>query len=74
VTINRLRGEVMDKITTVGLDLAKQVMAVHAVDSDGRMVTRKVVRRDQLLRWMATLPGAWWRWKRAVGRTIGRGN
>ena len=46
----------MEKITTVGLDLAKQVMAVHAVDSDGRMVTRKVVRRDALLRWMATLP------------------
>ncbi len=46
----------MDKITTVGLDLAKQVMAVHAVDADGRMVARKVVRRDALLRWMVTLP------------------
>jgi transposase len=46
----------MEKITTVGLDLAKQVMAAHAVDSDGRIVTRKVVRRDQLLRWTATLP------------------
>ena len=46
----------MEKITTVGLDLAKQVMAAHAVDSGGRMVTRKVVRRDQLLRWTATLP------------------
>ena len=31
-------------------------MAVHAVDSDGRMVTRKVVRRDALLRWMANCP------------------
>ena len=46
----------MDKITTVGLDLAKQVMAVHAVGAEGRMVLRKVLRRDQLLRWMATLP------------------
>ena len=34
----------MEKITTVGLDLAKQVMSVHAVDGDGRMVTRKLLR------------------------------
>src|ERR1700694_3533891 len=46
----------MEKITTVGLDLAKQVMAVHAVDAEGRMVMRKVLRREQLLHWMATLP------------------
>jgi transposase len=45
----------MEKITTVGLDLAKQVMAVHAVSPDGRMVLRKVVRRDQLLAWSAAL-------------------
>ena len=45
----------MDKITTVGVDLAKQVMAVHAADAAGRMVMRKVLRRDQLLRWTATL-------------------
>jgi len=45
----------MEKITTVGLDLAKQVMSVHAVDGDGRMVTRKLLRREQLLRWTATL-------------------
>jgi transposase len=47
----------MEEITTVGLDLAKQVIAVHAVDADRRMVTRKVLRREQLLRWTATLPG-----------------
>jgi transposase len=46
----------MEKITTVGLDLAKQVMAVHAVDREGRMAMRKVLRRDQLLRWTAALP------------------
>jgi transposase len=46
----------MEKITTVGLDLAKQVMSVHAVDVDGRMVARKELRRDQVLRWTATLP------------------
>jgi transposase len=46
----------MDKITTVGLDLAKQVMAAHGVGADGRMVLRKVLRRDQLLGWSAALP------------------
>jgi transposase len=45
----------MDKITTVGLDLAKQVMAVHAVGPEGRTVMRKVLRRDQLLGWSAAL-------------------
>jgi transposase len=45
----------MDKITTVGVDLAKQVMAVHGVGAQGGMVVRKVLRRDQLLRWTATL-------------------
>jgi transposase len=46
----------MEKITTVGIDLAKQVMAVCAMDAQGRMVMRKVLRRDQVLRWTATLP------------------
>ncbi len=45
----------MDKITTVGLDLAKQMMAVHGVDATGQMVMRKVLRRDQVLTWSATL-------------------
>ena len=46
----------MEKITTVGLDLAKQVMAVCAMDAEGRIVMRKVLRRDQLLRWTGALP------------------
>ena len=45
----------MEKITTVGLDLAKQVMAVHGVGAEGRMVVRKVLRRDQLLGWAASV-------------------
>ena len=46
----------MDKSTTVGLDLAKQVTAVHAVAADGRTVMRKTLRRDQLLPWLSKLP------------------
>lgn len=48
----------MEKITTVGIDLAKQVMAVCGMDAEGRVVLRKVVRRDQLLRWAAALPSS----------------
>jgi hypothetical protein len=39
----------MAKITAVGLDLAKQVIAVHAVDARGILVMRRVLRRDALL-------------------------
>ena len=46
----------MDKITTVGLDLAKQVMAVHGMDRRGSRVVRKVLRRDAVLAWTAALP------------------
>jgi transposase len=46
----------MDKITTVGLDLAKQVISVHVVDARGMLVMRKVLRRDALLVWSAALP------------------
>jgi len=37
------------QITTVGLDIAKNVFQIHGVDGDGRVVLRKKVRRDKLL-------------------------
>ena len=46
----------MDKITTVGIDLAKRVFALHAVDGTGRVVIRKTVRREQLMQTIAALP------------------
>ncbi len=33
------------EITTIGLDLAKSVFQLHAVDADGAVVWRKKVRR-----------------------------
>jgi transposase len=36
------------EITTVGLDLAKHVFQVHAVDAEGRVVVRKALRRAQM--------------------------
>src|SRR5262249_28629004 len=48
-------GEVMEKITTVGIDLAKTVFTVHGVDAAGRTVLRKTVRRDKLMELIASL-------------------
>ena len=39
----------MEQITTMGIDLAKSVFALHGVDSAGREVLRRTVRRDQLV-------------------------
>jgi transposase len=48
-------GEVMEKITTVGIDLAKSVFSLHGVDGAGRVVLRRAVRRDQLVEVVAGL-------------------
>jgi hypothetical protein len=37
----------MNEITTVGLDLAKNVFQVHGVDAEGTTVLRKQLRRAQ---------------------------
>src|SRR5438876_2953049 len=50
------RGEVMEKITTAGIDLAKRVFALHGVDGAGRVGLRKTVRREQLMPTVAALP------------------
>jgi transposase len=54
-------GEVMNNVTTVGIDLAKNVFSVHGVDASGREVLRRTVRREQraplVARWPACLIG-----------------
>jgi hypothetical protein len=42
------RGSPMSDVTTVGIDLAKQVFSLHGVDGAGREVLRRTVRREQL--------------------------
>ena len=49
-------GEVMSDVTTVGIDLAKNVFSVHGVDAAGRVVLRRTVRREQLLPLVAQWP------------------
>jgi transposase len=46
----------MKEVTTVGVDLAKSVFALHGVDAAGRTVLRKTVRRGKLMELIAELP------------------
>lgn len=57
----------MEQITTVGIDLAKRVFALHGIDRNGHVVLRRTVRRDQLLELVASLP------KCVVGMEAGSG-
>jgi transposase len=45
----------MEQVTTVGIDLAKRVFAVHGVGASGCVVLRQIVRREQLMEVMASL-------------------
>ncbi|MBC8287995.1 MAG: IS110 family transposase [Nitrospinae bacterium] len=45
----------MKKITTIGIDLAKNVFHLHGVDEHGKVVLRKKLMRDQVLPFLATL-------------------
>jgi len=44
------------EITTIGLDLAKNVFQVHGVNERGRAVVRKQLKRDQVAPFFANLP------------------
>jgi hypothetical protein len=44
------------KITTVGIDLAKNLFAVHGINEHGRAVLKKVLKRDQIAAFFANLP------------------
>lgn len=46
----------MSEITTVGVDLAKNVFQAHGADASGRTVLRKKLRRDQVLAFFSKLP------------------
>jgi hypothetical protein len=43
------------EITTVGIDLAKSIFQVHAVDAAGQVVVRKALRRAQVVPFFAKL-------------------
>ena len=45
----------MSKITMIGVDLAKHVFHIHAVDALGRCVLRRQLKRGQVLAFFARL-------------------
>jgi len=44
------------EISTIGLDLAKNVFQIHGVDAKGKAVVRKALRRSQILPFFEKLP------------------
>src|SRR5580700_8410193 len=44
------------QITTIGLDIAKNVFQVHGIDAAENVVVRKQLRRGQVLKFFAALP------------------
>jgi transposase len=46
----------MGEITTVGLDLAKNVFQVHAIDGEGKVVIRRRLRRREVMPFFEQLP------------------
>ena len=46
----------MKEVSTIGLDIAKNVFQVHGVDGAGAVVIRRALRRSQVLAWFAKLP------------------
>jgi transposase len=61
INLKRGKGKPMTEViregvVRVGVDLAKRVIQVHAVDASGRIVTSKALRREQFLPWCVRLP------------------
>ena len=46
----------MGEISTIGLDIAKNLFQVHGVDEKGKVVVRRQLRRGQVLKFFARLP------------------
>ena len=60
------------EVTTIGIDLAKNVFALSGADGRGRVVIRRQLRRAQVLGFMAGCRAAWWEWRPAAERSTGR--
>src|SRR5215475_711118 len=51
-----MRGAVQMQVTTIGLDIAKNVFQVHGIDANEKVVVRKQLRRSQVIAFFAALP------------------
>ena len=46
----------MERVTMIGIDLAKSIFQIHAVDAKGRMIFRKALNREEMSPFFANLP------------------
>jgi transposase len=69
-------GEAIKTVSTIGLDIAKQVFQVHGADKSGRQVLRRKLRSGELVSFFTALPpcligieasGSAHYWARALG-------
>src|SRR5207244_246558 len=51
-----MRGAIQMQVTTIGLDIAKNVFQVHGIDAAEKVVVRKQLRRSQVLAFFKALP------------------
>src|SRR3954467_2204705 len=51
-----MRRAVQMQITTIGLDIAKNVFQVHGIDAKEKVVVRKQLRRSQVIAFFKALP------------------
>ncbi len=57
-------------VSIIGLDLAKNVFQVHAIDDGGEVIVRRALRRRQMLPLFRKLEA----WRRAARAITGRAN
>ncbi len=55
VETNHMRGAVHMQITTIGLDIAKNVFQVHGIDAAEKVIVRKQLRRGQIIAFFEAL-------------------
>jgi transposase len=82
LSANDSEEPIMQAITTIGLDIAKSVFQVHGVDAEGNVVTRRQLKRRQVLPFFQKLPSClvgieacasshhWSRELKALGHTV----
>lgn len=46
----------MEKVTTIGLDIANSVFQIHGVSEDGEVLIRRRLTRSRMLPFFAKLP------------------
>src|SRR3982074_1964150 len=81
-----MRRAVQMQITTIGLDIAKNVFQVHGIDAKEKVVARKQLRRSRVITFFKALPPGiigieachtahyWARAPARLGRSPGWGN